>query len=172
MEWKVLMSVIVLALLGISSILYGSFRWQRESRKLQPAMAAGRIFLAEKSYDSGELKELPALVERYLHRVLKAKSPMVAAVQIHHKETLNMSERGEAWKSFSSIQHVVVRPSGFFWNARIRVMPGLPVFVRDAYIAVSGVLTAKLWALLTIVKEPQTPELAHGRLMRNLAEAV
>lgn len=172
MGWNVLMSVVVLALLGISSILYGSLRWQRETRKAQVAMTAGRISLAEKSYDSGELKELPAPVERYFRRVFTAKCPMVAAVQIHHRGTLNMSESGEAWKSFSSIQYVVTSPPGFLWNARIRVMPGLSVFVRDAYMAANGVLTAKFGGVLTLVKERQTPELAHGQLMRYLAEAV
>jgi hypothetical protein len=49
--------------------------------------------------------------------------------------------------------------------------PAVTVHVHDAYIAGEGLLTAKLFGLLTVMKQSSTPELAHGEFMRFFAEA-
>jgi len=49
--------------------------------------------------------------------------------------------------------------------------PAMTVHVHDAYVAGEGVLTAKLFGLLTVMKQSSTPELAQGELMRFFAEA-
>jgi hypothetical protein len=97
---------------------------------------------------------------------------LVAAVSLEHTGTFNMSETGEQWKPFSSTQRVIIQRPGFVWDARIRMAPGMTVHVHDAYVAGEGVLTAKLFALFTVMKQPSTPELAQGELMRFFAEAV
>lgn len=47
---------------------------------------------------------------------------------------------------------------------------GLPVHVHDAYVAGDGILTATVFGLLTVMKQPDTPELVQGELMRFFAE--
>lgn len=110
MVWKGVMGVVVSAILGMSSVFYGSLRWQWEIRRLQVAMAGAHIPLAKKSYDFAALKELPAQVERYFHRVLKANPPMVTAVRIHYRSMFNVRESGKGWKPFSSLRHVAMFP--------------------------------------------------------------
>ena len=131
---------------------------------------AARVPITPKSYDPRELEGLPAPVQRYFYAVLKEGQPLVAAVRVEHTGTFNMSENGEQWKPFKSIQRVITQHPGFVWHARIQMAPAMTVYVHDAYAAGEGLLTAKLFGLLTVMKQPSTPELAQGELMRFLAE--
>jgi hypothetical protein len=96
---------------------------------------------------------------------------MVAAASLEHAGTFNMSENGERWRPFASKQRVVTRRSGFVWDARIALLPGLGVRVQDAYVAGEGILHAALLGLFTLVELRGTREMAQGELMRYLAEA-
>ena len=172
MWWKVIAIVlVVLVFFLVVAILYGSNRWQADTRELHTRMEAARVPIALTSYDPRELEGLPAPVQRYFRTVLKEGQPLVTAVSMEHTGTFNMSETEEQWKPFSSTQRVVIQRPGFVWDARIRTAPGITVHVHDAYIAGEGVLTAKLFGLLTVMKQPSTPELAHGELMRFFADA-
>lgn len=96
---------------------------------------------------------------------------MVTAVNVEHAGSFNMSETGEQWKPFTSTQRVITKRPGFVWNARIAMMPGMPVRVHDAYVAGEGILHAALLGLLSLVDLRSTPEVAQGELMRFFAEA-
>ena len=165
------MVFVVLALVIAAAILYGTNRWHSDTRALHAVMEAARLPIAPASYDPRELEELPAPVQRYFRTVLKDGQPMIAAVDMEHTGTFNMSENAEQWKPFRSTQRVITRRPGFVWDARIRIAPGITAHVHDAYIAGEGILTARLFGLLTVMKQPSTPELAHGELMRFFAEA-
>ncbi len=172
MWWKVIAIVlVVLVFILAMAILAGAYRWRSDMRELHARMEAARVPIAPTSYDPRELEGLPAPVQRYFRTVLTEGQPLVVAVSIEHTGTFNMGETTERWKSFSSTQRVVIQRPGFIWDARIRIAPGMTAHVHDAYIAGEGVLTAKLFGLLTIMKQPSTPELAHGELMRFFAEA-
>jgi hypothetical protein len=171
MWWKV--TVIALIVLGgvvAGAILYGVNRWQSRTKELQAAIEAVRLPIAPEAYDPRELESLPLPVQRYFRAVLKEGQPLVAAVRVDHTGTFNMSETGEQWKPFKSTQRIITRRPGFVWDARIRLAPALTVFVHDAYVAGEGVLTAKPFGLVTVLAQPNTPELAHGELMRFFAE--
>jgi hypothetical protein len=64
------------------------------------------------------------------------------------------------------------RPAGFDWDARIRMFPGMTVFVHDAYVTGEGFLHAQVLGLITVANVYGTTEAAHGELLRYLAEAV
>lgn len=170
MWWKgIAVLLVVLVFVIVAVILYGLNRWQSDTSDLHARMAAARVPIAPTSYDPRELEGLPAPVQRYFRTVLKEGQPLVAAVRIEHAGTFNLSEAGEQWKPFSSTQRVIIKRPGFVWDARIGMAPGMTVHVHDAYVAGEGVLTAKLFGLLTVMKQPSTPELAHGELMRFFA---
>jgi len=171
MWWKViLVALVVLAFVITVAILYGTNRWQSNTRELHTKMKASRVLITSKSYYPCELEGLPAPVQRYFRAVLKEGQPLVVAISVEHTGTFNMSETGEQWKPFTSTQRVITQRPGFVWDARIRMAPAMTVYVHDAYVAGEGVLTAKLFGLLTVMKQPSTPELAQGELMRFFAE--
>jgi Family of unknown function (DUF6920) len=172
MWWKVLVvAIVVLVFLITLAILYSANRWQSDTRELHAKLEVARLPIAPESYDPRELENLPSPVQRYFRAVLKEGQPLVAAVSVEQTGTFNMSETGEQWKPFKATQRVITQRPGFVWDARIRMAPAMTAFVHDAYVAGAGVLTAKLFGLLTVMEQPSTPELAQGELMRFFAEA-
>ncbi|MFO7278437.1 MAG: hypothetical protein DIU56_015540 [Pseudomonadota bacterium] len=138
--------------------------------RLPTRLEAARAPIHPPTVDFRELEELPSPVRRYFRRVLREGQPMIAAVSIRHRGSLNMSEVGERWKPITSEQRVITRRPGFDWNARIALMPGLSVHVRDAYVAGEGILTARLLGLIPLANLRGAGEIARGELMRFLAE--
>jgi hypothetical protein len=162
--------IVVLAFVIAVAILYATRGWQSGTRKLHGKIEAARVPITPKAYEPPALDGLPAPVQRYFRAVLKEGQPLVTAVSVKHTGTFNMSQTGEQWKPFTSTQHVITQPPGFVWDARVRLVPAMNVFVQDAYVAGEGVLVAKLLGLLTVMRQPSTPELAQGELMRFFAE--
>lgn len=172
MWWKVIVVVIVvLAVTFAAAILYGMNRWRSNTEVLRAEVEATRASINPGSYDPQELAGLPAPVQRYFRAVLKEGQPLIAAVSVEHTGTFNMSETGEQWKPFKSTQHVITVRPGFIWDAHVRMAPAMTVRVHDAYVAGEGVLTAKLFGLLTVMEQAGTPELAQGELLRFFAES-
>lgn len=161
----------VLVLVAIGAAAYGASRWAGASRTLLARLDAARLPLAIARYDAREIEGLPAPVQRYFRAVLKDGQPIVAAVSVEHIGTFNMSEAAEDWKPFTSKQRVTTRRPGFDWNARVMMLPGVPVLVHDAYIAGAGILHGAVLGLIPVVNMANSPELARGELMRFFAEA-
>ncbi len=82
-----------------------------------------------------------------------------------------MGQADDNWQPFTSDQLVVTNPRGFIWDASIRMAPGMKVSVVDAYVAGRGVLEAKLFGLITVMKQPESAQLDQGELLRFFAEA-
>ena len=170
--WKIILFIILgLTVIVAIAVVYGVHRWQVETKKMQAKLEASRLPNGTKQYNPDELRGLPAPVQRYFRAVLKDGQPIISAVSVEHKGTFNLSEAGEQWKPFTSIQRVTTQPPGFDWEARIAMMPGLNVRVHDAYIAGEGILHASLLGLVSLVDLRGTPEAAQGELMRFFAEA-
>lgn len=142
-----------------------------DTQRLRARLEAARTPIRPSTVDFRELDGLPAPVQRYFRRVLREGQPMIAAVSVRHRGSLNMSETGERWKPFTSEQRVITRRPGFDWNARIAMIPGLSVHVHDAYVSGEGVLTARLLGLIPLASLRGTGEIARGELMRFFAEA-
>lgn len=168
---KLLLTVALLATMLAATFSYGAFRWKARTRELRERLEAARVSVHPQVVDFRELDALPAVVQRYLRRVLKEGQPMVAAVSVRHNGRMNMSETGEQWKPFTSEQRVVTQRPGFAWDARIAMLPGVPVRVHDAYVAGDGILHAAVLGLFTVASVSGTREMAEGELMRFLAEA-
>ena len=172
MWWKILLLVILgLVVIIAVALVYGSIRWQAGTKEMHTNLAASRLPIEPRTYDVGEIEDLPAPVQSYFRAVLRDGQPMVAAVSVEHTGTFNMSETGEQWKPFTSTQRVITHRPGFDWEARVPIAPGLAVKVHDAYIAGEGILHASLFGLVSLANMRGTPEAAQGELMRFFAEA-
>jgi hypothetical protein len=65
---------------------------------------------------------------------------------------------------------ITTRP-GFDWDARVTMLPGVTVRVHDAYLEGEGLLHAAMLGVFTVAALRGRGEMAHGELMRFLAEA-
>jgi len=151
--------------------VYGSSRWTKGTRALRARLEAARIPITPLTYDEKEIENLPPPVRRYFRAVLKNGQAIVSAARLTHEGQFNMGEKQASWSRFTSSQVSVMRRPGFDWDARIAVVPGLNVFVHDAYVAGEGILHAELLGLVTLADMRATPDVAQGELMRFLAEA-
>jgi hypothetical protein len=163
----VLALVIVLA----GARFYGAYRWTAETRELRARLDAARAPVRPETVDFRELEGLPAPVQRYFRAALEDGQPMVAGIRVRHEGTFNMGETTDQWKPFASDQKVVTQRPGFDWDARIAMMPGLPVRVHDSYVAGEGTLHASLLGIFTVADLRGTGDMAEGELMRFFAEA-
>jgi hypothetical protein len=160
------LGVAVLALRG-----WGAWRWQVATAELLAQLEAARQPIAPARFDAAELDALPAPVRRYFRAALRDGAPIVAAVTVEHRGTFNTGERDEQWKPFTSVQRVVTRRPGFVWDARVAIVPGLPVHVHDAYVAGTGILHPSIAGVFTLADLRGTRDVAFGELMRFFAEA-
>ncbi|MDZ7342094.1 MAG: hypothetical protein ONB27_12125 [candidate division KSB1 bacterium] len=169
--WKIILLIILaIAIAIIFALVYGDIRWKSATKDMHHRLEAARISPPGQIYQIDELVGLPSPVQKYFRTVLQDGQPIVAAVTIAHKGTFNMSETGDNWKPFTSIQRVITQRPGFDWEARIHMAPGLVARVHDAYIAGEGILHGSLFGLISIVKMMGTKEVAEGELMRFFAE--
>jgi hypothetical protein len=171
------MTRLLLAMLGFTTVAYwgcrifGAHRWNAGTNDLRARLEAARGPVRPETVDFRELERLPAPVQRYFRTVLAEDQPMVSGVRVRHTGTFNVGETADRWKPFTADQVVVTRRPGFDWNARVAMVPGLPVWVHDAYVAEEGILNASLIGLFPMVDMRGSGEVAEGELMRFFAEA-
>lgn len=170
MTWA-LAAVVGLVVAAAALRAWGAWRWQAATAELLAQLEGARQPVAPARFDAAELDGLPAPVQRYLRAALRDGAPVVAAVTVEHRGTFNTSERGEQWAPFTSTQRVVTRRPGFVWDARVAMVPGVPVYVHDAYIAGTGILHPSLGGVYALANLRDTRDVALGELMRYLAEA-
>lgn len=173
--------VCALAVVAGGLTAWGSTRWADRMATLADGLRASPREGFDKPqpnasthYDPRELEGLPAPVQRYFRAVLKDGQPIVRAVTIDMAGTINVSPTAEQWKPFTSVQRVVTASggarSGFMWDARIAMLPGIKVHVVDSYIAGTGVVQAAMLGLFTVADISGGGDMARGELMRFFAE--
>jgi Family of unknown function (DUF6920) len=164
--------LLVVVLVLAVALLHGKNRWNSRTIELRRHLETSRM-LSEPhfSFCEDNIRGLPLPVQRYFRAVLREGQPAVAAINLAQTGTMDLGKTPQRWKSFTATQRVVTRQPGFDWDARIRVLPGSPVYVHDAYIAGEGVLQAAVVGLVPMANLRGTGEIARGELMRFLAEA-
>lgn len=145
---------------------FGAWRWNRTTEHMRARMRDAAASVAA----TGEA--LPAPVRRYLDLVIQPGRAPVRSALIQHAGEFRMSEAEDSWRPFTSTQYVTIHPPGFDWDARIRMLPGVPVFVRDGYVLGEGGLRAALFGLIPVMTAEGSAEIARGQLLRYLAEAM
>jgi hypothetical protein len=164
-----------LALGSIAAIVaglaaYGAARWAGSTRALLFRLEGTRLPATTSRYDAHELEGLPAPVKRYFRSVLKDGQPTIAAATVEHAGTFNLNPTDERWKPFTSKQRVVTRRPGFVWNARIAMVPGIAVYVHDAYVDGEGILNPAILGLFSLAGQIDAGDLAQGEFVRFFAE--
>lgn len=158
------------ALVLMALRVFGRWRWNRLTRALVARLEAGRQAMRPARFDTGELAGLPPVVQRYFRAVLPEGAPLITGAVVGHTGMFNMSEGGTSWKLFTSRQHVVTRRLGFVWNGHIRALPGLGVYVHDAYIAGEGILRPAILGIFSLMDLRGGGDIAQGELLRFFAE--
>ncbi len=164
-------ALIAIALITLSALAYGSFRWNRETASIRARLEAAKAPPAVRVYEEKELAGLPGPVQRYFRAALTPGQSMVSTLDIEHHGTFNMSASAEQWRPFTSTQRVVTHRCGFDWDGSIRMFPGLNAWVHDAYVAGEGILHASAMGVFSLSHQRGTPELAQGEFMRFVAES-
>ena len=113
---------------------------------------------------------LPEPVARYFAFALPA-----GQVPIHSAHVVQRGEfllRPGTWSPMRAEQHFSGGAPGFVWDASIRMNPLLRVRVRDSYLRGEGRMLGKVEALVPVVDQHGTREMAEASLQRWMAEAV
>jgi hypothetical protein len=151
--------------------LWGGWRWQARTSVLVADLVAARQPLSVTRYDPAALDGLPPPVQRYFRATLTPGQPMVTGLSLAHEGTFNMGEEADSWKRFTSRQEVEILRPGFVWDGTIRMGPGMPVRVHDAYVAGEGVLVPAVLGVFKLAEVRGSGPIAEGELLRWLAEA-
>ncbi|WP_411969030.1 DUF6920 family protein [Haloferax sp. YSSS75] len=145
---------------------------EREPSRLDQQLESPAVSNDHRTVSDDDFEGLPAPIQRYLDHVLTDGRPYVQSVRMHQVGEFRLGDATSAWKPLEATQHYTVDPPGFVWNARIDVVPYVPIRVVDAYVAGRGRLTAKLFSLLNVADADPAPELDEAELARYLAEMV
>lgn len=154
-----------------STLALGRRRWQRETTTRRATMRAACFPSSVATYDRREIETLPPPVRRYFEAALQDGQAMVASVSFAQQGQFRSNEKKDNWQPFRATQLATMHPPGFDWDARIRMAPGVDVWVRDAYALGAGSLRASIVGLVTVADLHDTAASARGELMRYLAEA-
>jgi hypothetical protein len=155
---------------GAAVVAIAAAAWERQTRRAVDRLDAavdGRA--GDERYTPAQLAGLPDPAARYFAFALTPGQRVIRRARL--RQAGGFSTRPGAWSPMSATQHVTVRPPGLVWDAAIRMAPGIHVRVRDSYLAGVGRMRGKAAALLTVVDQGGTPEMAVATLQRYLAEA-
>ena len=160
-----------LAIVWVGLLAVGGWRWQGRTAALLSDLAAARTPLDPKPFDPATLADLPPPVQRFFRAALTDGQRRVAGVSLSHEGTFNMGEGADNWKPFTSQQEVEIARPGFVWDGSVRMAPGLPVRVHDAYVAGEGVLVPAVLGVFKLTELRGDGAIARGEAMRWLAES-
>jgi hypothetical protein len=108
-------------------------------------------------------------VPRYFERALPVGQGRIAWARVQQRGSFLVRAPGR-WREFRATQTFTTRPPGFVWDARIRMLPGVAIVVRDAFHQGAGSMRATLLGL-RLADTAGTPAIAAAALQRYLAEA-
>jgi len=163
-----LLALVVAA--AVSALLVAAKRWNAASAALVRELERRSAESPTRLRLSDELATLPPPVQRYLSAALGDDPPTIRFARIAHSGEFLLKQPNE-WRPFRSTQYIATDSPGFVWDARIRMVLGLDVRVRDALVNGRGSMLGRVAGLITVVDVKDTPDIASGALHRYLAEA-
>jgi hypothetical protein len=173
--WLATLCIFLRIVTGVAvAAVYGNWRWGDETETLRAALlVAPLVPHRPATYDPRELDALPSPVARYLQLVLRHDQATIRRARIVWRGEFNLGSPGaDNWKPFDATQDYAVDPPGFVWDARIAMLPGLPVMVRDSFVSGRGSMRGMIAGLFSVVDSAGTPAIAGAALQRHLGEAI
>ncbi len=164
--------LLAMALAAIAAVFLGNRRWHHDSTALRVRIESAGAARGPARFEPAELTDLPAPVARFFAHVLTPGQRLVTRASFVQEGTFLMKPGADGWRSFQARQEFAVVPPAFLWDARISMGPGMPLYVRDSYVAGQGAMRADLLALLPLADARGAPEMSAGSLQRYLAEAM
>lgn len=156
-----------------AAVAIGALAWRRATARQLDLVADAmrrRGPEAAQSVRHADLAALPAPVARYFAFALPEGQRRIHTARIRWEGEMRL--RPDAtWSPFTAEQLFTGAPPGFLWDAAVRMMPFVPVRVRDSYIAGQGQMLGRLGGVATVVSEGGTPEMSQSALARWLGEA-
>lgn len=170
----------VLPILGVSGLVLvtgmallfaiANRRWRSDLREMDVALEDSAGPATEVEWLAPEV--LPTPVGRFSRRVRDARDGgPIRSARLWQSGEFQMGEGESGWRRFEAIEAFRASPPAFYWNATIRMIPFVPVRVRDAFVQGEGSMLAKVGGVVTVMKSEGSEELAEGALSRYLAEA-
>jgi hypothetical protein len=160
-----LFAFVVVALLAAANST-----WTSRTAEAVVRLDAGAVAPADSVFRPGLLDTLPPPVARYLRAVLLDGTPLARHAVVRHEGTfLAGASAAKPWP-FSSVQHFDSNYPGFVWDARMRVVPGASVFVRDEFVNGQGAMMARVAGIYPVAHTHESPALDDAELQRWLAE--
>jgi len=158
---------------GVAATAVGAYTWRRGTAKRYSLLTEQmrlRGDTTERPFHHADTDDLPAPVARYFEFALPEGQRRIRAARVRWTGKLRLRP-GASWSRFTAEQRFTVAPPGFVWDAEVRMVPLVPVRVRDSYIAGQGEMLGRLGGVATVVNEGGTPEMASSALVRWLGEA-
>lgn len=150
----------------------GAWRWRSGTADLVNRLrAASGTEAAPAGLTAREREELPDPVSRYFRAVLPDVVPPIRYARLEQHGRFLARPTPNGWRPFRAVEHFTARPAGFVWDARIRMVPGVNVLVRDGFVDGRGVMLGSVLGVWPVVSSEDSPALAAGALQRYLAEA-
>lgn len=155
-----------------TAAVVGMRLWNRATERVVAQLLADAPASPTPGFSLEACEGLPEPVVRYFRFALTPEQPLVRWARVRQTGVFRMGRFDAPWSPFTAVQHITTHPPGFVWDARIRLAPLLTVRVRDSYLSGRGAIQGRLAALIPVVDQSGSPELAAGALHRYLAEAV
>ncbi len=149
----------------------GDAAWNRAGRRALTALDALPAPAERPPFTHAELEGLPPPVARYLALAIPRGHPRIRDARIEWSGEFQ-SAPGGGWTPFTATQRFVAEPPAFVWDAKIRMLPGLAVRIRDRYASGQASMFGAVGGLVPVVDQGGTPEIAASALVRWLGEAV
>ena len=151
----------------------GAYAWRRTTARRYAALADElrlRRDAPGHPFSRAETDRLPDPVARYFAFALPEGQRRVRVARVRWVGEMRLKPDG-AWSPFTAQQQFTGAPPGFVWDAEVRMMPLVPVRVRDSYVAGQGQMLGRVGGVVSVVNEGGTREMALGALVRWLGEA-
>jgi hypothetical protein len=148
-----------------------TLRWNAHTANRLAKLSLRRSAAPRFPFEPSQLEGLPPPVARYLGRVLQEGQPIIRRASFRQSGVFLVRSNPDTWREFSAVETFTTDPPQFVWDAKIRMLPGLAVRVRDSFVEGSGSMEARFAAVWPLVSVGKTPEITAGALHRYLGEA-
>lgn len=170
-------AALLLALAGVALLNRAGRHFTSRSaslvEELRASAAPGPAIEAPAAFAPADLSGLPRPAARYLGLVLPPGQRPIRHARVTWAGDFNLGRRGaDRWRPFTAVQDFVPAAPGFVWDARVAILPGIEVYVRDRLVAGEAEMHAAVAALVTVARARGTTTLADAALARYLGETV